>query len=88
MYLHKDSSIKYSIQSNGTFFHLFCQVLALNRGEQNKVLTLKLTVPKQVENQFLAYLRETLVPTDASGKIGCPVQTNNEVQLNTVEIHG
>ena len=47
-----------------------CQVLALNRGEQNKVLTLKLNVPKQVENQFLAHLRKTWVPIDAPGKFG------------------
>lgn len=45
------------------------QVLALNRGEQNKVLTLKLNVPKQVENQFLAHLRKTWVPSDAPGNI-------------------
>jgi len=45
------------------------QVLALNRGEQNKILTVKLIIPKHVENQFLSHLRKTWVPCDASGKI-------------------
>ncbi|KAL9954080.1 hypothetical protein ACROYT_G041574 [Oculina patagonica] len=45
------------------------QVLALNRGEQNKVLTVKLTIPKPVENQFLSHLHKTWVPCDAPGKI-------------------
>lgn len=45
------------------------QVLALNRGEQNKVLTIKLTVPKQVETQFLGHLRQVWVPYDAPGNI-------------------
>ena len=44
------------------------QVLALNRGEQNKILTIKLTVPKQVETQFLGHLRQVWVPYDAPGK--------------------
>ena len=45
----------------------FFKVLALNRGEQNKVLTVKLTIPKNVEKQFLVRLRKTWVPCDAPG---------------------
>jgi len=45
------------------------QVLALNRGEQNKILTIKLTVPEQVEKQFLAHLRQVWIPCDAPGNI-------------------
>ena len=45
------------------------QVLALNRGEQNKVLTVKLTIPKPVENQFLTQLHKTWVPCDAPGNV-------------------
>jgi len=45
------------------------QVLALNRGEQNKILTVKLTIPTRVENQFLAHLRKTWIPSEASGSI-------------------
>ena len=52
---------------NFIFFLLF-QVLALNRGEQNKILTVKLIIPKHVENQFLSHLRKTWVPHDAPGR--------------------
>ena len=45
----------------------FFKVLALNRGEQNKALTVKLTIPKNVEKQFLVLLRKTWVPCDAPG---------------------
>ncbi|KAJ7330759.1 RNA binding [Desmophyllum pertusum] len=45
------------------------QVLALNRGEQNKVLSVKLTIPKPVEGQFLSHLHKTWVPCDAPGQI-------------------
>lgn len=45
------------------------QVLALNRGEQNKILTIKLTVPEQVEKQFLAHLRQVWISSDAPGNI-------------------
>ena len=45
----------------------FFKVLALNRGEQNKVLTVKLTIPKNIEKQFLVLLRKTWVPCDAPG---------------------
>ena len=51
-------------------------MLALNRGEQNKVLTVKLTVPTKVEKQFLAHLHKTWAPSDAPGKSGCPVCRN------------
>ena len=51
-------------------------MLALNRGEQNKVLTVKLTVPRKVEKQFLAHLHMTWVPCDAPGESGCPVCWN------------
>ena len=44
-------------------------MLALNRGEQNKILTVKLTIPKHVENQFLAHLRKTWVPCDSPGSV-------------------
>ena len=47
----------------------FLQVLALNRGEQNKILTVKLTIPKHVENQFLAHLHKTWVPSDSTGSV-------------------
>ena len=55
------------------FSSLPSQVLALNRGEQNKVLTVKLTVPRNVEKQFLAHLHKTWAPRDALGKSECAV---------------
>ena len=55
---------------NNFFFYIFplFQVLALNRGEQNKILTVKLIIPKHVENQFLSHLHKTWVPADAPGR--------------------
>lgn len=47
-------------------------MLALNRGEQNKVLSVKLTIPKPVEGQFLSRLHKTWVPCDAPGNISFP----------------
>ena len=49
-------------------------MLALNRGEQNKILTIKLTVPEQVEKQFLTHLRQVWIPCDAPGNLLCSVR--------------
>ena len=61
------------------------QVLALNRGEQNKILSVKLTIPTRVENQFLAHLRKTWIPSEASGKSGCHVCLNYFIAGNFPE---
>ncbi|RMX59849.1 hypothetical protein pdam_00020341 [Pocillopora damicornis] len=45
------------------------QVLALNRGEQNKILNVKREIPKNVESEFRTALLEKWVPSNASGAI-------------------
>ena len=63
-------TLSLAMPSHNFFFYLFLlfQVLALNRGEQNKILTVKLIIPKHVENQFLSHLHKTWVPGDAPGR--------------------
>lgn len=41
-------------------------MLALNRGEQNKILNVKREIPKNVESEFRTTLLEKWMPSNAS----------------------
>lgn len=44
-------------------------MLALNRGEQNKILNVKREIPKNVESEFRTALLEKWMPSNASGAV-------------------